>query len=203
MRKVTCMCEASFEADLPETVDLDEKGEALVEILSGDFFALTCPSCGNRLKPELRVRIISKKRGLDAMVLPEAERSSLYMGTAGIPAGVEVIVGYAELYERAKILEDGLDPEVIEIIKLWLVEKAEEQSPEAVISVAYAGKKDGKLVFHLSGLKEGQIAVLPIDSSTYDKTLADKARSKSKSPFDRVFKGPYRSIRILEIDEDE
>ena len=53
MRKVTCMCEASFEADLPETVDLDEKGEALAEILSGDFFALTCPNCGNRLKPEL------------------------------------------------------------------------------------------------------------------------------------------------------
>jgi hypothetical protein len=205
MRKVTCRCEASFDADLPEEIDLDaaSSGDVLGTILSGDFLAVTCPNCGTLLKPELRVRLVSKKRGMDLVVLPELERGSLYQGAAGIPAGAEAIVGYAELYERARILVDGLDPEAVEILKLWLIEKAGEQSPDAAIFAAYAGKKGDKLLFHLTGLKEGEIAVLPIDPATYEKTLSSKAKRMREQPFDRLFKGPYRSVRILEIDDAE
>jgi hypothetical protein len=32
--------------------------------------------------------------------------------------------------------------------------------------------------------------------------LADKARIKATEPFDRIFKGQYRSIRILETEAD-
>jgi hypothetical protein len=207
MRKVTCRCETSFDADLPEEIDLDGEGGAsdgvLDEILNGDFLAVTCPNCGSLLKPELRVRLFSKKKGLDIVVLPELERGTLYSGTAGIPAGSEAIVGYVELYERARILADSLDPDAIEILKLWMIEKAEEQSPDGDISVSYAGKKGDKLAFHLSGLKEGEIAVLPIDPATYEKILADKAKRMREPPFDRVFKGPYRSVRILELDDSD
>ncbi len=201
MRKVACMCETSFEADLPEEIDLDERKGTLSEILAGDFFAVRCPGCGMIIKPELRVRLVSKKAGMDLLVLPELERSSLYLGTAELPPGAEVLVGYAELYERAMMIEAGLDPEAIEMLKLWLLEKAEEQSPAGEVSIAFAGRKDGKLTFHVSGLKEGQVAVLPVDQSTYSKTLADKARNKGEAPFDRVFKGPYKSIRALDVEE--
>jgi hypothetical protein len=202
MRKVTCMCETSFEADLPDELDLDAKPEVLSEILRGEFLAVDCPSCGARLKPELRVRLVSKKSGMDLVVIPELERMSLYRGVLDLPKGAQALVGYPELFERARILVDGLDPEAIEILKYWLVQKAVEQSPEAEISVAYAGKKGEKLAFHLGGLREDQVAVLPIDPETYAKTLADKARSLRQSPFDRIFKGPYRSIRVLEADTD-
>jgi hypothetical protein len=203
MRQVTCMCETVFDADLPEEIDIDSAPGTIAEILRGEFLSVTCPSCGARLKPELRVRLASKKSKLDIVMLPEIERMSLYVGKAGIPEGAEAIVGYAELFERAKIISEGLDPEAIEILKYFLIQKAEEQAPEADISVAYAGKKDGKLSFHLSGLKEGQVAVLPVDPSTYEKTLADKPRSLREPPFDRLFKGPYRSIRMLETESED
>jgi hypothetical protein len=200
MRKVTCMCEASFDADLPEEIDLDARDGVLGEILQGEFLAVDCPSCGARLKPELRVRLVSKKRGIDLVALPELERMSVYRGAAELPKGAQALVGYPELFERARMIEDGLDADAMEIIKYWLVQKAEESAPEAEIAVAYAGKKGNKLAFHLSGLKEGQVAILPVDPETYARTLAEKARSSREPPFDRVFKGPYRSIRKLEAE---
>ena len=56
--------------------------------------------------------------------------------------------------------------------------------------------------FHLAGLKEGEIAVLPIGRELYERTLADKARSLRNPPFDTMLTGPYRSIRMLEAQED-
>lgn len=200
MRKVTCMCETSFDADLPEEFDLDATPEVIGQILAGDFLAVSCPSCGARLKPELRVRLVSKKSGMDLVALPELERISLYRGAAQLPKGSEALVGYPELFERARMIEDELDPEAVEIIKYWLSQKAEEQAPDADIKVAYAGKKGDKLTFHLTGLREGEVAVLPVDQATYAKTIAEKARSSREPPFSRIFKGPYRSIRILEAD---
>jgi hypothetical protein len=201
MRQVTCMCESVFDADLPEEVDLDETPGVMDSILKGDFLSVRCPSCGSLLKPELRVRLLSKKSKLDLVMIPELERMSLYMGQAGIPDGAEALVGYAELFERARILTDGLDPAAIEILKYLMLQKAEEQAPEAEISVAYAGKKEGKLAFHLTGLKEGEVAVLPVDLRSYEKSLADKKRSLGEAPFDSIFKGPYRSIRMLEAED--
>ena len=203
MRQVTCMCETVFDADLPDEIDIDSTPGILDEILAGDFLAVRCPNCGTQLKPELRVRLFSAKQNWNFVVVPELERMSLYLGKAGLPAGAEAVVGYIELFERAKILSDGLDPETIEILKYFLIQKAEEQAPEAEISVTYAGKKGGKLSFHLSGLKEGQVAVLPIDESTYDKTLSDKKSNLREAPFDRIFKGPYRSVRMLEADSED
>jgi hypothetical protein len=203
MRQVTCMCETVFDADLPEEIDMDAQAGVIESILNGDFLTARCPACGASLKPELRVRLRSKKDKLDIVVLPELERMALYLGKAGVPDGAEALVGYPELFERARILADGLDPEAIEIMKYLMLQKAEEQAPEAELSAAYAGKKDGKLAFHISGLREGQVAVLPIDKSTYDKTRADKKSAMSSEPFDRVFKGPYRSIRALEAEEGE
>jgi hypothetical protein len=202
MRIVTCRCEKSFDADLPDEIDLDAEPGRIDQILAGDFFAVTCPECGARLKPELRVRILSRKRSLDLTVLPELERVSLYRGATGLPKGGQALVGYEELYERARVLRDGMDADAIEIIKYWLAAKAAEQAPEAEIVVAYAGLKDGKLVFHVSGLRESEIAVLPVDESTYKKTVAEKGRSMRSEPFDKIFSGPYRSIRILEAEPD-
>ncbi|HRY56267.1 MAG TPA: CpXC domain-containing protein [Spirochaetia bacterium] len=198
MRKVTCMCESSFDADLPEEIDLDAEPGKLDEILAGDFFRVSCPSCGASLKPELRVRLTSKKRGLDLVVLPELERTALYRGAADLPKGAQTLVGYAELYERARAWADELDPEVLEMLKYWLLAKAQEGAPEAELSAAYEGRESGKLRFHITGLREGELALLRVGQELYDKTAADKARSLRSEPFDRIFAGPYRSVRALE-----
>jgi hypothetical protein len=202
MRKVTCMCENSFEADLPEEIDLDAEPGKLAEILDGSFFKVTCPSCGAALKPELRVRLVSRKRDMDLTVLPELDRMAVYRDKADLPKGSQALVGYAELYERARIVADSLDADTVEILKYWLLAKAEEKSPDAELALAYAGLENGKLLFHLQGLKEGEVAVLPVGRDLYDKTFAEKARTLRTEPFDKIFAGPYRSIRVLEYLED-
>lgn len=204
MRKVTCMCESTFDADLPEEIDLDEAPATIQDIIAGKFFAVTCPSCGTVLKPELSVRLFSKKMNMDLQVIPEIERLSLYLGKKSLESK-EVLVGYAELYERAKVMADRLDPEAIEILKYFLSLKAYDKAPEgAEVRVAYAGLDESeRLLFHVQGIKEDQVAVLPMARASYDKIAADKAKTMKEEPFTLMFKGPYRSLRALEAESEE
>jgi hypothetical protein len=204
MRKVTCMCESTFDADLPDEIDIDEAPGTIQDIIAGSFFAVTCPSCGTVLKPELSVRLFSQKMNMEIQVLPEVERLSLYLGKKRVEAK-EVLVGYAELYERAKILSDSLDPEAIEILKYFLSLKAYDKAPEgAEVRVAYAGlDQAGRLLFHVQGIREGEVAVLPMARASYDKIAADKAKTMKEEPFTLMFKGPYRSLRALEAESEE
>jgi len=195
------MCETSFEADLPEEIDLDAEPGRIDEILSGTFFQVSCPNCGTVLKPELPVRLLSRKRGMDIQVLPELERLPFHLGEVRVPKGAELLIGYAELYERARMVTDGLEPAAIEIIKYYLLLKAEERAPEsAELSVAYAGLQEGtgKLLFHIGGMKEGEIAVLPIGRDYYERILKEASSTMKKEPFDAMFAGPYRSLKVLE-----
>jgi len=127
---------------------------------------------------------------------------SLYRGKATLPKGSAVLVGYAELRERARIIADGLDPDCVEIIKYFLLLKAEERSPESDVSISYGGMEGDNLLFRAAGIKEGELALLHVSKALYEQTLSDKSRTLRSEPFDRIFKGPYRSVRALEAEED-
>jgi hypothetical protein len=202
MRTITCLCERSFEADLPEDIDLDAEPGRIREILDGGFFAVSCPSCGTLLKPELELRFGSKKHGLDLTVIPEAERLDFYRGKRLFSKDAEILIGYAELFERARIIDEGLDAEAIEILKYWLAQKAAEASPEAEAYVSFAGREGEGLTFHVRGLREGEVAVLRVGADIYESALAGKAKSLRSAPFDRIFAGHYRSIRILDSETE-
>lgn len=207
MRRITCMCETNFEVDLPEEIDLDSEPWRLDQILDGSFFSVTCPSCGSIIKPEIDVGISSKKRGILLKVLPEIERLSFFLGETSVPKGMEVLIGYRELFERAKILSDELDPVVVEIIKYYLLLKAEDATPDALeLSVSYEGLQapapaqvGTKLLFHIKGMKSDEVAVLPITHDYYERILKDKCVIARTEPFNRIFGGQYRSIHVLEL----
>lgn len=203
MRSVTCMCETTFEADLADEVDLDARTGGLQDLLTGDFFSVTCPNCGTVLKPELRVRVVSASRSLRADVLPEADRLAYYLGSVEIKAGDEVLIGFAELFERARILADKLDPETVEIVKYYLRLKAEDSAPDnAEIQVRYHDKGNGRLNFHILGLKQDEVAILPVEEARYERILGEKAKTLKTEPFSRIFRGPYRSLRALDTEQD-
>lgn len=203
MRNVTCMCETSFEADLADEVDLDGGAGVFQDLLSGDFFSVACPNCGTVLKPELRVKVVSASRSLKADVLPEADRLAFYLGSLDIRTGDEVLIGFAELFERARILEDTLDPEAVEIVKYYLRLKAEDSAPDnAEIQVRYHDRGKGRLNFHIFGLKQDEVAILPVEESRYARILADKSMTLKTEPFARMFKGPYKSLRALDMEQD-
>jgi hypothetical protein len=202
LRKVTCICENSFDADLPEEIDMDAEPGRINQVLDRSFFVITCPSCGTKLEPEVRVRFLSKSRSLDLVVIPELDRGALYRGKVVLLKGSNVVVGYDELRERFRIIADNLDPDGIEILKYFLLLKAEETAPDSDISIAFVESEKDALIFHVRGIKEGEVAVLRVGRGIYDKTVSDKSRTMRTEPFDRMFAGPYRSVRSLEAEMD-
>lgn len=201
MRIITCRCERSFDAELPELVDLDAEPGTLDKVLEGSFFALTCPHCGERIKPELPVALRSAKRGLSLRVLPEGERSVWLGGGLATAPGEELLIGYAELYERALILREGLEARAVELLKYYILAKALEGAEEAETSplVSFRGRgEDGRLSFGIEGLRKGELALLALPFDRYEKAKKDLSRLEGEEPFSLFLRGPYRSVRALE-----
>jgi len=200
MRTITCLCERSFEADLPDLIDLDREPGTLEAIIRGDFLTVTCPHCERILKPEPRVRLSSRERGLDVLAVPETDRLAFYGGALEIPGGCELLLGYPELHERALVLKAGLDARAVEVLKYHLLAKAlETPESEEEILVAYVGRiEDGKLRFSITGLRPGELALLDLPFDRYERAVKDLGKTLKTEPFSRIFEGPYRSVRILE-----
>lgn len=203
MRSVTCPCEAVFEADLPETVDLDARPRAMDEILEGTFLTARCPECGTVVKPDLPVRVLSSTRSLDIQVVPEMERYAFYRGAVPLPSGAEAVIGYRELVERMRAVRDGVSPRALEILKYLLLARAQQDAPDTDIVIEYAGRDGGSFLFDVWGLKEDEAGVVRVPATLYDRTLEDLSRKSAEEPFSRIFRGSYRSVRILEADPEE
>jgi hypothetical protein len=191
MRIISCRCEKTFDADLPEEIDLDREPETLEAILAGDFLVVTCPHCGERIKPDIAISLRSRRTGLTLRVLPEVERATWMMGTPALPKDVDVLL----------IVEDGLDPRAVEILKYYILAKALEGAPEGGDTplVRYRGKtEEGKLSFGIEGLREGELALLALPFDRYEKSLKDLPNLAATEPFSSFLFGPHKSIRALE-----
>jgi hypothetical protein len=197
MKKITCRCDAVVEIDVPDLIDLDADPLTISRLATGDSPSAMCPRCGALVRAELPLRITGKTYGLDLIVLSELERLAAYRGKAD-PAGAnEILLGYQELFERARIVRDNLDAKAVEMLKYALQGKAEESGTDAEISVFYNGMNDGLLEFHILGLKSGQAGVVKLPRSSYDKIAADVPASIAREPYKTIFSGRYRSIKKL------
>lgn len=202
---VRCRCDNELDFDARDSLDLDREPEALASLLDGSYLSTACPRCGAVIRPEFAVRVRWASKGLDAQVLPELDRLAVYRGKGDAPAGVEILVGYPELFERARLLSDGLEPKAVEVLKYFLYEKASDDAPDADLEIRYAGLSGEALEFHVLGLKEGQTAVAKLPKAAYDKAVRGFKDSASKPPLHSVFTGPYRSIKklsYLELDAE-
>lgn len=205
MKIITCHCEKNFDADIPDEIELDEEGEVLGQILEGRFLALTCPHCGDVIKPEVAVTLRSANRdGPVFRVVPESERGAWLDGRLEAASGPELLIGYAELYERALILRDGLDSAAIEVLKYYILAKAlESADASAEPVVAYRGRSaEGKLSFGIEGLKPGELALLALPFDRYERTRKDLPGLAATEPFSAFLSGTYRSVRALETAQD-
>ncbi len=197
MKKIICRCDAEVEVDSPDLLDLDADPAMLGRLARGDSPSAACPRCGAIVRAELPLKVRSASRGVDIVVLPEIERLATYRGKADPTGSAEILLGYQELFERSRMLSDGLDPSCVEALKYALQGKAEETEPEAEISVFYNGVSGGSLEFHILGLKSGQAGVVRLPMASYDRIAADLPATISKEPFKGIFAGRYRSIKKL------
>lgn len=210
-RRIACFCEKVFEADLPTVVDLAERPACADEVLRGEFMAVSCPACGKRLTPEFPCRFTGVPAGhlgtLAVELVPEAERVAFLAGRLGRDLGTpdRVVIGVPELAEKLAIFRAGLDDRAVEMLKFLLVTRpgrAGEPPANAgrELVVTFQGIEGGKIVFHVAGLREGEVAVARLERALYDRIEADLANRLAEEPFRAFCEPPYVSLRRVEQD---
>lgn len=211
-RRIACFCEKVFEADLPTVVDLAARPAAADEVLRGEFMAVSCPACGKRLTPEFPCRFVGVPAGplgvLDIELVPEAERVAFLAGRLGrdLRTPGRVVIGIPELAEKLVVFRAGLDDRAVEVLKYLLVTGPGRKggpSPEAgrEVVVTFRGIEGEKLVFHVAGLREGEVAVARLERALYDRIVADLANRLAAEPFRDFCEPPYVSLRRVEQDD--
>lgn len=161
---IACHCGHEFEAEIPEKVDLDADPEIEGRILDGSFHEIECPHCGGDLKPELRTEFSSAERSLSVVMAPEMRRPSVLAGTFAVGDDQEVVVGFQELTERLRIARSGLRRDVVELLKESLARKVGKSDE---IQVYFESADSGDLVFHVTGVKAGEVAVAKFPLARY------------------------------------
>ncbi len=197
MKQATCRCEMVVDIDASDSIDLDSDNTTLSGLSEGKSPSAICPRCGAVVRAELPLHVVSASRGLDILVLSELERLSVYRGKTPDTGSSEILLGYQELFERARILRDGLDPKVLETLKYLLQGKAEEAEPDAEITILYNGSSNGTLEFHVLGMKSGQTGVIKLQAATYTRSAQELKATEAKEPYASIFSGRYKSIKKL------
>jgi hypothetical protein len=205
-RRIACFCEKSFEAEMPDSVDLalDEGVEQL--IVQGDFMAVECPACGKRLTPEFPCLVSVAREipgpsgGREILLVPEAERVACMRGKRpGVEGHARIAIGMPELVEKVLVFGKGLDDRVVEIMKFYLLTgAAAEPEEDRDVTFQYRGDEGDRMVFHIRGLPEGEIGVARLSREIYRKIETDLDSRLVEEPFSLFCEPPYVSIRKAE-----
>lgn len=199
MREMMCPCEARFEREVPELVDLEQQPATIQAIRAGDFMAFACPECGKLLKPELPFRLIDRARAVDIFFVPELQRGAYLRGELEdlVQQPGRTVVGYEELVEKLAILEAGLDDRVVELIKYYLLSRALQEYADCEPHFLFSASESQALVFHVHGVREDEIGVTRIALEIYTKTAGEIESKAKEQPFDDMLAPPYVSVNKI------
>lgn len=207
-RRIACFCEKTFEAEMPDAVDLATDGGAADAILGGEFMAATCPACGKRLTPEFPClvsmdRDIPGAQGRGVLLVPEADRVACMRGRLpeGMAVPARLAIGVPELMEKLLVFRASLDDRVIEIVKYYYLTSAAAgaSAGDRDVILRFQGEEAGRLVFHIDGLAEGQIGVARLPRDIYARIEADLPARLAEEPFREFCEPPYVSLRRAEF----
>jgi hypothetical protein len=175
---INCLCGNSFIINVEEEIDLDSNHEYLENILNGSFMSFDCTACKKKHKPEFKIMIIWKSKNMKLEVLPELERGEFYRKKKeNLP--YETVIGFPEMADRLAVIKDGLEPIIIETLKLYLIAKAEENYPDKEINIWYHSCGPSGIEFHLDGIRADEVAVMRVPQEVYEKT-ADTFKKQPK-----------------------
>lgn len=204
--QVPCSCYAAVPFEYDEVVDLEQNPEAANSIMSGSFMTVTCPKCGKLLHQEFPFALKHAGKKIDIFFLPERMRDDYLMGKSKyIHKKVDrIAIGFPELAEKLKIINEGLDDVVVEAAKYYLVSKLEADNESEVEIRAFFEYLDeqGNLVFSIQGVKENEVGMFALPKSFYEVTKVKVLAYKKAEPFCLFLTPPYISIlRIFRVYE--
>jgi hypothetical protein len=187
-----CVCEKTFEAEIPDSVELTADKTIVERILDGTFLTYTCPHCGYSVKPEVPLRITDSSLNID-------KRNRYLLGMTDFPSAGRIVIGYKELVEKLKIYLADLDDCAIELIKYYLLARA---GPGAAPSIYFQERDGDELLFDIFGLREDEIGKARIPGELYEKSLGELPEKRGEEPFISFLTPPYVSITKIEIEEN-
>jgi len=198
-RRIVCHCEHGFDAQLPDEIDISEDSAGRASILDGSFLSFDCERCGDTLRPEFDLLLRDKDSDAVIYLVPEVDRDRFLFGSYSVPEGPTVVVGFAELRERIRVLEADWETQAVEVLKYQILRRAGSASD---IKVYFDRSVGDQLEFHVHGLRNGEIGVVRISQSAYQSAVGDLERLRSTEPYKTLFELPYPSIHKLEIEPE-
>jgi len=191
MKKITCFCGNSFDIEFNEYINLLENPEISDQIINNNFMVFTCPVCNKKLTPEFTTIIHDNK--LDITMIPEIDRDRL-LANKLIITTLQVVVGFPELQEKFLIRKYDFDDRIIEIIKLFLLEKIDSNIETNILFHNFVNKE---LIFHIKGLKMDEIGISKIPINIYN-NIQDNLETRLQDPdIKELLKFPYRSVNTI------
>jgi len=184
---INCLCGTNVPVEYDEEVDLDTNPEIYEKILMGNFMSYKCSFCGKQHKPEYKIKVIWKSKNVNMEVLPELDRGEYYRNK-NENLSIETVIGYPEMADRLSVINDDLEPVIIETLKSFLLDKAIENYPDNEINIWYHCKNTGGIEFHLDGIRKDEVAVMRVPLEMYEKSLEDY-RKRPKNDI-------YASLRV-------
>jgi hypothetical protein len=171
-RNIDCPCGKNFTIEAAVEFDLDADPDTIKQICDGTFMSFNCPLCGKKHKPEYPVTLLWKSKNYRFEVLTELKRAEFYRKKRK-PKDMETLIGYREMADRISVINDGLEPLIIETLKFYSLAKAEETYPDLNISAWYQSSDSQFINFYLDGIKAGEVAIMNIPRVIYEKTSID------------------------------
>ena len=218
MQKITCKCDCSFDVEYEKTIDLDVRPAITEEIKKGAFLSFTCPSCRSKVNIELETEFVWKSKKTTLLFVPEKKRMECLAFCAGavridtennkkiktefLKKGQTPVIGYPELADRIAVLDSGLDPEIVEAVKFFLLDNGKDIKGKR-IQILFEKLEGEAIEFHVHGLREKEVAVMRVPLSLYQSVEADRKAGKQKEVFQALWLGPYLSYKNIHAEGDD
>lgn len=198
MATITCVCDKTFDAVIPESVDLSDDTGTLRQILKGTYLTFTCPHCGHLVKPEEPLRVTDANRDIDIFLVPERDRNRYLLGLTDYPDADRVVIGYPELVEKLKIYDAGLDDSAVELIKYYLLVRVGAGTTPTIL---FEDIERESLVLEIIGLRDDEVGRVNIPRGTYEQAASELPEKRLEEPYNTFLEPPYVSINKIEIEE--
>lgn len=127
-------CGAEISVNSGEFIDVSQDPEQKSQVISGEYFCVTCPQCGEEMLVEHPVVYIDPDKKFNVYMEPEHDEDLLdTLNSIKLPEGTYRLVSTGlELVEKIFIEDAGRDDRIIEVYKYLLAEETHEEVPDLI-----------------------------------------------------------------------
>lgn len=218
---ITCpRCQQAFTGHSAETINVVRRPQAREQVLAGDFHVASCPGCSLRITIDRtflytdfgrrQFAHVFRRRDLaDWQRCEEIASATFAAGFLGAPPAmqevtrtfaVRAVFGMAELAEKLRIWDAGLDDGLLELLKLELVTGG--ANPEVtpghevlMQSLSDDGDRIELMVRTRDAPADAEVTIYGAERSRYAQLERERPRLERQWP--GLFYNPYVSYRRL------